>query len=378
MDARSVSLLSRASSRLSQRLAAWSPARRSAERSVSAPVASVPLVETGETMERYFLPGTPPRACVVPDDIPDVTVVVPVYNSEAWLDDCLSSVLAQTNVELEVVCVDDGSTDNSLRLLERYARGEPRVRVVGQANSGQSVARNTGLDAARGRYLVYLDSDDFWRDDGLAALVREADRKELDVVLFDGVAFRDGDVPEGTWNWYSTYYPRARRYRRVRSGARMITDMRRRGDYRPHVGMYLSRTEFVREAGLRFIPGIVHQDNPYTFALLAKARHVEHIKRYFYARRLRPGSTITALRTAISARGYFLSCVAMRRELRLHAFDGPTMRGLEGVVQGVFESACKRFAALPDSVQAELGTLDDEPDARAVYRAIRAQSAKER
>lgn len=356
--------------RVARRLSAMSPARRYAERSVAAPIATAQLPETGREVARYFV-AEPGRPATERSDTPDVTVVIPVYNSERWLDDCLSSVMAQTGVALEVICVDDGSTDASRRVLERFAAADPRVRIIEQRNAGQSVARNTGLAAARGRYLAYLDSDDFWRENGLAELVAEADRDRLDVLLFDAVAFCDGEIEEETWNWYSTYYPRVRAHRGVRTGARMVADMRRWGDYRPHVGMYLARTEFMRTAGAPFIPGIVHQDNPYTFALLLAAHRTAHVRRSIYARRLRPGSTITALQGAASARGYFLSYLAMSRALGRREFDAVTTRHLEGVVASVLASARKKFATMPASAQVELGELDAADDARTAFEALR-------
>jgi len=175
-----------------------------------------------------------------------VSFVIPVYNAEPWLDDCVSSALAQTRVNVEVICVNDGSTDRSLENLRRLAAADPRVTIIDQANSGQSVARNHGLDAATGRYLVFLDSDDYWSADVLSKLVRRADREHLDVLMFDCAAFPEGDVDEATWRWYSTYYQRSRSYARPRSGAQLMADMRRNRDYRPHVGLYLARTEYVR------------------------------------------------------------------------------------------------------------------------------------
>ncbi|MFT4050890.1 MAG: glycosyltransferase [Microbacterium sp.] len=300
-----------------------------------------------------------------------MTVIVPVFNSQTWLDDCLSSVLSQTGVSLEVLCIDDGSTDQSRRVLQRFAERDPRVHVVTQANSGQSVARNVGLDAARGRYVIFLDSDDFWPIDGLRELVERADRDCLDVLLFDGVAFRDGAVADDIWSRYCRYYVRAAAYRRPRCGPRIVADMRQREDYRAHVGLYLARLAATRAAEVRFIPGIVHQDNPYTFALLLSAKRVAHVRTYFYARRLRPGSTITALQDAASARGYVVSYMAMRRVMDRTDLDDASVAGANAVLGGVYEAARARISRLPESAWQELKQLDSSPDAQAILDEIR-------
>ena len=319
----------------------------------------------------------PPRA-TRPErvDLPDVTVVIPVFNSEKWLDDCLSRVLAQTGVTLEVLAINDGSTDDSRNLLQRYAETDPRLTILDQPNSGQSVGRNAGIDAAAGRYLVFLDSDDYWPHDTLAPLVARADDETLDVLLFDCHAFQDGAVPTEIWKRYETYYQRSRDYTAVRPGDQMIVAMRAHRDYRPHVGMYLARTEYVRRSGVRFIPGIVHQDNPYTFRLLLHAERVAHAKSDIYARRIRPGSTITALDSSRSAKGYFLSYVEMMRELRLHDTSPEIMARLCDVVHGVFDGAQKAASGLSSRELADLAALDAHPDAQLTLRAIATSSGR--
>lgn len=309
-------------------------------------------------------------------DHPDVSVVIPIYNSVDWLEDCLSSVLAQTGPTLEVICVDDGSTDGSERILQRFAEKDERVRIVTQPNSGQSVGRNRGLDEASGRYLIYLDSDDFWQEDSLSALVNQADSGQLDLLLFDSFAFRDGDVDKSIWERYATYYQRSQEYRRTRSGIRMLADMRRQRDYRPHVGLYLARTAFVRDLGTRFIPGIVHQDNPYTFSLLLHAKRVAHVRTDFYARRIRPGSTITGLDDLRSAKGYYLSYLAMVRELGARDLESDASDMIADVVHGVFQGAQQKIAYLTADQVESLVDLDRGMDAQLLMRALRPARAR--
>lgn len=93
-------------------------------------------------------------------DVPRVSVVVPVFNVEQYVAECLESLLAQTLTDLEVIVVDDGSTDRSREIVDRYAAEDPRIRVIGTDNRGLGAARNTGLAEARGEYLAFADSDD--------------------------------------------------------------------------------------------------------------------------------------------------------------------------------------------------------------------------
>lgn len=301
----------------------------------------------------------------------DVSVIIPVYNSAPWLEECLSSVLTQTGVKLEVICINDGSTDDSRKILGQFADRDPRVRVIDQQNSGQSVGRNAGLEAAEGRYVIYLDSDDYWSQDALAGFVRQADAERLDVLLVEGHAFRDGDIADDVWNRYERYYQRSKEYPPVRDGASLMVEMRRANDYRVHVGMYLARTDYVRNHGIRFIPGIVHQDNPYTFELMLRADRVAHRLVDFYARRLRPGSTITTLKAANSAKGYYLGYVAMSRQLASRPLAADDAATLSDLVHNVFVSGRKQFVQLPPRLGDELKQLDPSPDAQLIFRTWR-------
>ena len=98
---------------------------------------------------------------------PTVSIVMPVYNTEAYLDDSVASILGQTFLDWELICLDDGSSDGSLQILRRYERTDPRVRVVTRPNTGVARARNDGIAVARGRYIAAMDSDDIALPDRL-------------------------------------------------------------------------------------------------------------------------------------------------------------------------------------------------------------------
>ena len=118
------------------------------------------------------------------DDDPQVSVIIPVYNTEKFLAECLDSVLAQTMQDFEVICVDDGSTDDSPEILEEYAAKDGRITVLRQQNSFAGTARNSGIDYARGKYLYFLDSDDFISPKLLEKAVSRAEETEADIVVF--------------------------------------------------------------------------------------------------------------------------------------------------------------------------------------------------
>ena len=114
---------------------------------------------------------------------PAISVIVPVYNTEKYLDECILSILNQSFTDFELLLIDDGSTDRSGAICDQYAAKDERVRVFHKKNGGVSSARNVGLDEAKGEYVIFLDADDYWyRDDCLEALLRIAVQTKVDVV----------------------------------------------------------------------------------------------------------------------------------------------------------------------------------------------------
>ena len=115
--------------------------------------------------------------------LPKVSVIIPVYNVELYLCQCLNSVLNQTLKEIEIICVDDGSTDKSLDILNDYAAKDNRITVITQKNLYAGIARNTGLSQAKGEYLSFLDSDDFFEPNMLEEMYNKAKLDNSDIVI---------------------------------------------------------------------------------------------------------------------------------------------------------------------------------------------------
>lgn len=140
---------------------------------------------------------------------PFFSVVIPVYNAETYLGECLDSVLGQTYERYEVVCIDDGSTDSSPQLLAQATEQDDRIHVISKANGGPSHARNVGIEAARGEYVVFLDSDDKLEPNALARLAEALASNELDVAVFGWSCF-DGSPDHWTaqqGDVRDAYYP---------------------------------------------------------------------------------------------------------------------------------------------------------------------------
>ena len=119
-----------------------------------------------------------------------VSVILPVYNASDYLHQCMDSIVGQTLKDIEIICVDDGSTDNSLDILKEYEQKDKRVKVIQQKNAGAGAARNNGLSIATGEYLSFLDSDDFFEPDMLEKAYEKAKGSNAQIVVFRSDQYR--------------------------------------------------------------------------------------------------------------------------------------------------------------------------------------------
>lgn len=118
-----------------------------------------------------------------------VSVIRPVYNVENYLEEYLNSAVNQTLKEIEIIAINDGSTDCSLEILNKYKSKYKNFSIINQENRGLSGARNSGLRVSKGKYVYFLDSDDYINKDAMEICYKEAEKDKLDIVTFDEVHF---------------------------------------------------------------------------------------------------------------------------------------------------------------------------------------------
>ncbi|HEY0776269.1 MAG TPA: glycosyltransferase [Nocardioidaceae bacterium] len=222
---------------------------------------------------------------------PKLSIVVPVYNVEGYLEECLDSILAQPYDDLEVVMVDDGSTDSSADIARRYADAHGNFRLVSQANAGLGAARNAGVEAARGQYLTFLDSDDRLPADAYSAMMRTLEESGSDFAI--GKLVRD----EGDRRFAM---PRMRDNHRVRRvGVRLDEMPRILADVFAVNKVY--RRAFWDEAGLSFPTDIRYEDQPTLTRAFLAADRFDVLTETVYLWRIRTdGSSITQRRDDIA------------------------------------------------------------------------------
>lgn len=112
-----------------------------------------------------------------------ISAILPVYNVEQYIKDCLDSIINQTMDDIEIICVNDGSLDNSLQVLEEYAQKDARIKIISQENQGQGIARNNGLKIANGEYITFIDPDDWVDVDMFEKMYNSAKKFDSDFVF---------------------------------------------------------------------------------------------------------------------------------------------------------------------------------------------------
>lgn len=222
-----------------------------------------------------------------------VSVIVPIYNVEPYLEECLLSLEKQTLTGIEVILVNDGSTDDSGVIARKYAEKNENFSLIERANGGLSAARNTGLDKASGEYVYFLDADDYLLDNTLQILYTKAKQGRLDVLKFVAYTFTE---PFREFSWTSEGgYKYKGDYPGIYKGLDALQMFIDNDDASyPSCCLIFTKRETIEKNNLRFYEGIIHEDILFHWELLALSERVAILNEPLYCRRYRAGSITQA------------------------------------------------------------------------------------
>lgn len=216
---------------------------------------------------------------------PGLSVIIPVFNTEAYLEDALNSILIQDYSNFEIIAINDGSQDRSGEILEMYKKKDQRVQVFHRENSGLSAARNFGFNQASGSYIYFFDSDDILLQGAFKRLMKLLKCVGGELIAFSGRYINDkGDVvsTEKTLKKTEVTEPV--------SGEKLLLEMMQSGIYSPLVSMYIYRKSFLQNNQLTFQEGYIHEDEFYTIKALVTSDRAVSVSDVFYEHRIREGS----------------------------------------------------------------------------------------
>ncbi len=221
----------------------------------------------------------------------EISVIMPVYNTEEYLEESINCILNQTFKDIELICVDDGSTDNSLNILKEIAEGEERVSVFHQENKGGGAARNYALTKATGKYLYFMDSDDILKENALQEFYDIAEEKNIDFLIFQAINYDDEEEEYYTSKDYcmnevaDLVEDKIFNYKDLDEKIFNIT-------VTPWSKFY--NREFVNSTGAKFAEGLIFHDNVFFWTVLFSAKRIYFYRKCLYIRRRHKASSTGA------------------------------------------------------------------------------------
>ncbi|MBO1686307.1 glycosyltransferase [Clostridium butyricum] len=233
-----------------------------------------------------------------------VSIIIPVYNVEKYLRKCIESALNQTLDNIEIIAVNDGSTDSSLQLLTEYESTYENFKVINQVNMGLSGARNAGFKYSRGKYVYFLDSDDYI-DSKLAEICYNVcENNKAEVSMFDADVFFERDLNNNNLDF--NYKRKDILTSNVVTGEELFCKLIKNKCYKSPVWLFFYNRQFLINNDLKFYNGIIHEDELFTPQVLLRANRIIYIPKDLFFRRVRNDSIMTKKISRKNIEGYYI------------------------------------------------------------------------
>ena len=214
-----------------------------------------------------------------------VSVILPIYNVEEYLEEAIESVLSQTYKNYEVILVNDGSTDNSLEIAKRYSDKYSNIYTINQSNKGVAEARNVGVRNSKGEYLYFLDPDDIMHEDLLEVCVNELKDSDLDIVNFGYERLKDTEIIRKSFSESS---------KKILSGKEFFKySVKNCMGKNTYMWSYMFKRKFWIDNNLSFVKGIIFEDTEIFIRILMSNPKIMILPRHLYIYRVREGSIVS-------------------------------------------------------------------------------------
>ena len=223
-----------------------------------------------------------------------LSIIIPVYNVEKYIAKCMDSLLDQGLVETdyEIIIVNDGSTDDSLKIAQSYANANDHIVIIDKENAGAGSARNSGLDRAKGKYIYFIDSDDFIISNCLKELLKNCEQYNLDILTFLSKSHSDKSQNDkslfGKKDFSKSFSDN--KFSPIVNGEEYVANV----NYRSEVWWFIINREFLKTSGKRFVEGRWLEDVVFTIELILKAKRIAHLHLDVHRYRVTPGSAMNS------------------------------------------------------------------------------------
>ena len=223
-----------------------------------------------------------------------LSVIIPVYNVENYLNECLDSVTSQTLKEMEIICIDDGSTDNSLDILKEYSKKDKRIKIITKENGGQATARNLGIKEAQGEYIAFVDSDDFIEPTMFEKLYTKAKDNNLDIAMCKIATYNNQteEIKDNVWYYMLGVF---------RDFEKDIFNHKDTKEFTCHIAVTpynkIYKTTLLKENNILFPEGLIFEDEKFFYDTYLRAKRVSIVDEFLYYYRInRKGSTVDTIK----------------------------------------------------------------------------------
>lgn len=222
--------------------------------------------------------------------IPKISVIIPIYNVEPYLDETFNSLLNQSFKDYEVIVVNDGSTDDSDKIVRKYQTFDSRIKYYQQKNQGQSAARNLAMQYAQGEYIYFMDADDTIEPNTLELCYKYIQNTQADFIFFDGEVMYEDGASLITWGDYHRTHlvEENRKY----TGDFLLNFMLDKWKHSCVVWLLMIRKSYIDRIQLNFYNGIIHEDELYTTLLTLQSDNIYALQQSLVKHRIRRGSTM--------------------------------------------------------------------------------------
>lgn len=223
-----------------------------------------------------------------------LSVIIPVYNVENYLNECLDSVTSQTLEDMEIICIDDGSTDNSPYILKKYSKKDKRIKIITKENGGQATARNLGIKEAQGEYIAFVDSDDFIEPTMFEKLYTKAKDNNLDIAMCKIATYdnQTKEIKDNVWYYMLGVF---------RDFEKDIFNHKDTKEFTCHIAVTpynkIYKTTLLKENNIIFPEGLIFEDEKFFYDTYLRAKRVSIVDEFLYYYRInRKGSTVDTIK----------------------------------------------------------------------------------
>ena len=282
-----------------------------------------------------------------------ISVIMPCYNTEQYVEETLKSVLNQSFKDYEIICLNDGSTDGTLEILKRYQQSYPNIRVISSENHGSAYQRNTGVQCAQGKYIYYMDSDDLLKENCLETLYQYAEADNLDVVYFEADSFYETKEIEEAFPQFLTLYHRHKEYDGIYDGRNLYIQMENAGDIKMSVGLQFTRRQFLQDNNIKFGTERYFEDNLYTVKVTLKAGKARCVRDNLYLRRVRANSIMTTSENKTRFESYLEVVRGLMQILEEEKQVFVLQEAIYKRIRGTFINVYKDYLKVPEKEKEE-------------------------